>query len=94
VFLPLQWKGELKWQKSATVGNHCSRTRVKGSAVTFARREDEPGTLQFEILLPYDDNTKVLLYEVDRDAVAFEVHRTGSSYALSREQTAGMVVKI
>ena len=25
---------------------------------------DEPGTLQFEVLLPRDDETKVLLYEV------------------------------
>jgi (4S)-4-hydroxy-5-phosphonooxypentane-2,3-dione isomerase len=28
------------------------------------RLKDEPGTLQFEILLPKDDDTKVLLYEV------------------------------
>jgi|SRR5208337_1446145 len=32
--------------------------------------KDEPGTLQFEILLPRDDNTKVLLYEVYRDDAA------------------------
>ena len=30
--------------------------------------KDEPGTLQFEILLPKDNNTKVLSYEVYRDA--------------------------
>ena len=34
--------------------------------------KDEPGTLQFEILLPHDDNTKVLLYEVYRDDAAFD----------------------
>jgi quinol monooxygenase YgiN len=38
---------------------------------------DEPGTLQFEILLPKDDDTKVLSYEVYRDDAAFEVHRNG-----------------
>ena len=33
-----------------------------------ARLKDEPGTLQFEVLLPNDDDTKVLSYEVYRDA--------------------------
>jgi quinol monooxygenase YgiN len=56
--------------------------------------KDEPGTLQFEILLPHDDDTKVLTYEVYRDDAAFEVHRNGSSFARLREETAGMVDKI
>jgi len=55
---------------------------------------NEPGTLQFEILLPKDDDTKVLSYEVYRDDVAFEIHRNGSSLAQWREETAGMVVKL
>jgi quinol monooxygenase YgiN len=41
--------------------------------------KDEPGTLQFEILLPKDDDTKVLSYEVYRDDAAFEMHRNGPS---------------
>jgi (4S)-4-hydroxy-5-phosphonooxypentane-2,3-dione isomerase len=56
--------------------------------------QDEPGTLQFEILLPRDDDTKVLLYEVYSDDAAFEVHLNGSSFARWREETAGMVEKI
>jgi len=56
--------------------------------------KDEPGTVQFEILLPRDDDTRVLLYEVYRDDAAFEVHRNGASFARWREETAGMVVKI
>jgi len=56
--------------------------------------KDEPGTLQFEILLPKDDDTKVLSYEVYRDDAAFEVHRNGPSLAQWREETAGMVVKL
>jgi (4S)-4-hydroxy-5-phosphonooxypentane-2,3-dione isomerase len=56
--------------------------------------KDEPGTLQFEILLPKDDDTKVLLYEAYRDDAAFEVHRNGPSFARWQEETAGMVVKI
>ena len=59
-----------------------------------ARSLKEPGTLQFEILLPKDDDTKVLTYEVYRDDAAFEVHRNGPSLAQWREETAGMVVKL
>src|SRR5437588_740995 len=56
--------------------------------------KDEPGTLQFEILLPHEDDAALLLYEVYRDAAAFEVHRNGPSFARWREETAGMVAKI
>ena len=56
--------------------------------------KDEPGTLQFEILLPRDDDTKVLSYEVYRDDAAFEVHRNGPSLAQWRKETAGMVMNL
>jgi (4S)-4-hydroxy-5-phosphonooxypentane-2,3-dione isomerase len=56
--------------------------------------KNEPGTLQFEILLPKDDHAKVLSYEVYRDDAAFEVHRNAPSLAQWREETAGMVVKL
>jgi quinol monooxygenase YgiN len=46
-----------------------------------ARLKDEPGTLQFEVLLPKDDDTKIFLYEMYRDAAAFEVHFNGPSLA-------------
>ena len=35
-----------------------------------ARLKDEPGTLQFEVLLPKGDDTKVHVYEMYRDAAA------------------------
>jgi quinol monooxygenase YgiN len=41
--------------------------------------KDEPGTLQFEVLAPHEDNTKVLLYDVYKDGDAFNVHRSGPS---------------
>ena len=56
--------------------------------------KDEPGTLEFEILLPKDDDTKVLSYEVYQDDAAFEVHRNGRSLAQLREEIAGMAVKL
>jgi len=68
---------------------------VRSAAAHKARcLKDEPGTLQFEILLPKDDDTKVLSYEVYRDDAAFEVHRNGPSLAQWREETAGMMVKL
>ena len=56
--------------------------------------KDEPGTLQFEVLLPKDEDTKVVSYEVYRDETAFEIHRNGSSLARLRQEIAGMVVKL
>lgn len=52
--------------------------------------KDEPGTLQFEILVPRDGDTKLFLYEVYRDDAAFEAHRNAASIARFREEAAGM----
>ncbi len=56
--------------------------------------KDEPGTVQFEVLAPHEDDAKVLAYEVYRDDAAFDVHRNGPSIAQWREETAGMVAKV
>ena len=59
-----------------------------------ARLKSEPGTLQFDVLLPKDDDTNVRAYEMYRDAAAFEAHLKGSSLAQWKKETAGMVVKL
>jgi len=56
--------------------------------------KDEPGTLQFEVMAPHDEDTKLLLCEVYQDGAAFDVHRNGPSIAQFRQETTGMVVKI
>ena len=56
--------------------------------------KDEPGTLQFEVLAPREDDSKLLLYEIYRDDAAFDVHRNGPSIAQLREQTPGMIAKL
>jgi len=56
--------------------------------------QDEPGTLQFEVLLPQRDTTKVILYEVYRDEAAFDTHWNGPSLARFREETTGMVATV
>jgi len=59
-----------------------------------ARLKAEPGTLQFEVLLPKDDDTEVRAYEMYRDAAAFEVHLNGPSLAQLKEDIAGKVLKL
>ena len=59
-----------------------------------ARLKDEPGTLQLEVLLPKDDDSKVLVNEMYQDAAAFDEHLNGPSLAQWKEETAGMVVKL
>ncbi len=55
---------------------------------------DEPGTLRFELLLPRDDNTKVLLYEVYTDEAAFKAHWNGPSTNRLREEAPGMITSV
>ena len=56
--------------------------------------KDEPGTLQFEILRPTGDDTKIVSYEVYRDDAAFDTHRNGASFSRWREETAGMIANV
>ena len=43
--------------------------------------KDEPGTLQFDVLLPHDGGDKVMLYELYQDQAAFDAHSNGPSLA-------------
>src|SRR5262245_21834363 len=56
--------------------------------------KDALRNLQFEVMVPKNDDTKVLVYEMYRDAAAFEVHLNGPSLAQWKEETAGIVVKL
>jgi quinol monooxygenase YgiN len=56
--------------------------------------KDEPGTLQFDVLAPREDDTKVLLYELYQDEPAFDVHFSGPSITRLREEAAGMILKV
>ena len=56
--------------------------------------KDEPGTLQFEVLVPRDHDSKLLSYEVYQDDAAFEAHRAGPSIAQWREESAEMVGQV
>jgi len=54
----------------------------------------EPGTLKFEVLLPRDDETQVLLYEVYADDATFQSHWSGPSTNRLREEAQGLIVKV
>ena len=56
--------------------------------------EEEPGTLQFEVLRPRDDDAKIMFYEVYRDDAAFEAHWNGPLVARIRAETKGMITEL
>jgi quinol monooxygenase YgiN len=56
--------------------------------------EDEPGTVAFEVLVPHDDASKILLYELYEDAAAFQAHWNGPSTARFREEAGSMMERI
>lgn len=57
-------------------------------------RRDEPGTLQFDVLVSREDASKLLIYEVYQDDAAFAAHRNARSIAQFREETTAFGVKV
>lgn len=55
---------------------------------------DEPGTLQFDVMIPREDASKLHLYEVYQDDDTFEMHRNAPSITRFRAETAGLGIKI
>ena len=55
---------------------------------------DERGTLQFEVMISREDDSRLLVYEVYQDDAAFDMHRNGLSIAKFREETASMGIKV
>jgi quinol monooxygenase YgiN len=55
---------------------------------------EEPGTLQFEILRPNGETSRLLTYEVYEDEAAFDRHRKAPSLARWLSETTAMVVSL
>ena len=51
----------------------------------------EPGTLQFDVLVPINQDDKVMLYEAYLDEAAYEVHHNGASMAIVQKELEGKV---
>jgi len=49
--------------------------------------KDEPGTLQFEVMISREDDSRLLVHEIYQDDAAFDAHRSGPSIAKFREET-------
>ena len=54
----------------------------------------EPGTLQFEILVPQEEADTVMLYEVYASPEAFQTHSNGASLQQAKQEGAGLQVSI
>lgn len=57
-------------------------------------RSTEPGTLQFEILVPHDQADTLMLYELYASKEAFDAHWNGPSIQQTRKDTAGLLVSL
>jgi autoinducer 2-degrading protein len=55
---------------------------------------DEPGTLEFEILVAREQETTLYTYEIYTDAEAFEKHLNGPSFARIGKETAEIITAL
>jgi quinol monooxygenase YgiN len=74
-------------------------TREEVLRAVLAHRErslrDEPGTLQFEVLVTNDDANKILLFELYADTQAFEAHfYHGESVAQAKKEAGHLMLSI
>ena len=71
------------------------RRKVLPSFITHRDRclAGEPGTIQFDISLPNDDDTTIMLYEVYDNEAAFQAHSKGESMQKLRAELEALGVK-
>lgn len=51
---------------------------------------NEPGTLQFDVLQPTEEEGKLMIYELYTDEAAFQAHAKGESSKTIRAETEGI----
>jgi quinol monooxygenase YgiN len=54
----------------------------------------EPGTLQFDILLPKEEADTIVLYELYASPEAFQTHFNGPSIQQMRQESAGLQLSL
>lgn len=66
--------------------------------ILLAHRErclkEEPGTLQFEVLVPLEEPSKLILFELYADSSALSAHSSGPSIARYREEVGDKILGI
>lgn len=55
---------------------------------------EEPGSLQFEVLIPLDEPGKIRLFELYADNAALAAHSGGASIAMFRQEVDGKIIKV
>ena len=55
---------------------------------------DEPGTLQFDLLVPEKEDDKILIYEVYSDPQAFKTHWDGPSTKTAMAEIGDRIIKM
>jgi (4S)-4-hydroxy-5-phosphonooxypentane-2,3-dione isomerase len=55
---------------------------------------EEPGTLEFEILVPREQQSMIYIYETYVDEEAFEAHLNGASFAHIIEGAGGIITEL
>lgn len=73
-----------------------ARDEVFTAAMAHRERclQNEPGTLAFEVLLPVEDATQLLFYELYTDPSAFDAHMKGESMAQLQAEVGPKVVSL
>jgi len=56
--------------------------------------KDQPGTLRFEVLVPREDDARVLLFELYQDDAAFQEYLNSTSLTRLKEEAGGMMAKV
>jgi (4S)-4-hydroxy-5-phosphonooxypentane-2,3-dione isomerase len=52
---------------------------------------EEPGTLQFEVLIPVDEEGKILIFELYKDNESLAAHASGSSITQYKKEVQGKI---
>ncbi len=55
---------------------------------------DEPGTVQFEVLVPVDEPAKLFIYELYKDSDSLAAHSSGTSIARFRQEVGGKIIAV
>jgi quinol monooxygenase YgiN len=72
-----------------------SKEEIVRSLLAHRQRclKDEPGTIQFEIMVPIEEPSKLFLFELYADESAFAAHSQGTSLARYLEEVKTKVLK-
>ena len=54
--------------------------------------KDEPGTLQFEVMVPAEDPAKLVVFELYTDSAALAVHSGNPSIAQFRAEAGALII--